>query len=647
MQSNRLLAIVGVLSLIAGALFLPISSQPDLFPGGIRILGILGFFLFWIVSLMCWGNFFSRLFRLSEEQTLFLSLPIGVAWLILVLFLVGQLGGVSYLYRPVWILFLSAGIGLNLLDGKWAPAPRWKRPAGLSWFEFIMLMAILWVPFQYLAVSLLPVSAPDDFMYHLLGPRLWADGGRIHFNPQYPFIYLSWYWETLNLSAQILMGDEQGKGLLEAHIFSRWIHVVVGFVGSLSLVYGLLVHAGWSRSWRLAGLLAVLSGGELLSAAASAKNDWGIVFLMLAGIYSSQALSSGRKNILLTGGFFGLALASKASVAFVLLAYGLFWWRLKRDIRLPVKWAALSFLVLVPLLIRNSLGTSNPFYPFMMQLFPVETISEFTRDYFLQIQAQGFSPLVSIWGKLLTVLLDSMLTPLAVVFLLLASFMKIKGTGNYGWGWVMCLGGSLWFPLLEMPLSFTRWVSLPLLIFPLLSVALLHHCSSHLRLLKDNMKLLMNGLAITLSCLVLWKHSDLRKLHDLASPHSLSQVLLGHPSGAAKAWARLEMPSDSRALVTADNGLYYVSHLNIQALNEVPGLLDSLASVDSDLERVKLLMDSGVSYLLNHHYPNAFWGWFHPEVSLWVQRYPKAVIFKNGPSSVIDLRKLYEELSNF
>lgn len=293
----------------------------------------------------------------------------GIGWLIGTLALVGFPPG-SLVAIPVAVCLL--GIALHL-PKTWSPAGKVNPvPVGLG--AIPALIAVI----HSAAVS--TATDWDTLAYHLAVPKLWLAEGKITY---IPFIHQSNF--PFAIDALFLMGLPFGT-------MAAKIHTALLFVGGMAWVYGLAQRVIGERAAQIA-LLAFGFSPVVLFSSGSGYIDVGHGLFGAIGIwYAGEALLAGNTpSWRLAGLGLGLAMASKysglqtaflvaVSVPFVAL-------RTKQVAAKPLGIAVLVAVVLAsPWMIRNTVNTGNPVYPFFYEQLGARGWDQFRADIYREEQ---------------------------------------------------------------------------------------------------------------------------------------------------------------------------------------------------------------------------------------------------------------------
>ncbi|RZA05683.1 MAG: phospholipid carrier-dependent glycosyltransferase, partial [Proteobacteria bacterium] len=350
------------------------------------------------VGIISWGLLLER--RLGGG--LVAVAPFGLAACIFFAGIIGHLGG---LHLAASLLFPSILLGGFILARKYwcsfLAIRSLKQLCNSSWFAVIFTLAA----FIRLYAGFLPEGHGDPLYYHLLGPRLWVEAGKISVNNDLPSAVLAGAWEYLYVWPQVLWRNGGIQGLIAAQIFSQWLHLVFGWLGCSFVIYKMarLLKAEESTAKFMA--LAALFASSVQWTGGLAKNDLGIAFFALSSIYLMLAWA--RENqlrcaTLASPAFLGgLAVGGKVNALFVMAPFGIIFalsifnggsaGRIKGLGCAKVFLALASGVVLgaIPFFLRNYYLTANPFYPLFGAYFPSEVMSQSWLDFVSMLNPNG------------------------------------------------------------------------------------------------------------------------------------------------------------------------------------------------------------------------------------------------------------------
>ncbi|MCP5096931.1 MAG: hypothetical protein GY943_15385 [Chloroflexi bacterium] len=314
------------------------------------------------------------------ERVLF-GFGLGFGVVGLVVLLVGVMGWLNTAVLTTIAIILSV-IGLPKLVRL---RVGWKRPSRpiAIYLIIVLLLAI--------TLAVLPPTSWDGLFYHLKGPKLYLEAGRIyggvdipHFN--FPSLFQMWF-----LLAMGIRGD----------VAAQLIHILFLF-GLGGMVYAFAreqfgLQDGWTA------VLFLFATPMVPMLATWSYNDLGLAFFSAGSVYAflKWQQNDGKKNLgrrltrinadkniqsassalvrvqdfnhhwlVVSGVFAGLAMSMKyTSVVGPGMLGLLLLWQLRHDWRQAMKLGAVfggtAVLTLAPWLIKNWAFTGNPVYPFL------------------------------------------------------------------------------------------------------------------------------------------------------------------------------------------------------------------------------------------------------------------------------------------
>ena len=295
--------------------------------------------------------------------------------------LLGLALGLAGLFQPVVAygvtialsaIFLPQAVQLFRRLRAWRPANPPPLPAAV----YLSLFALL-----TLLTALLPPTGWDSLFYHLTGPKLYLQSGRIAGGVDIPHLSFPSVMEMLYAWAILLRGD----------IAAKLLHALFGLLLAGLVYLTARRFLGRKAAWPAVLLFASM---PMVSALAGwAYNDLALAYFQLACLYSviryllsPSALRHSPLAIrhspfawlILSGIFAGLAMGLKyTSFVTPLTLTGLIVWYACRDTRRTPKPAIYSLaafalpalLVALPWYVKNWIFTGNPVYPFLFDLF--------------------------------------------------------------------------------------------------------------------------------------------------------------------------------------------------------------------------------------------------------------------------------------
>lgn len=269
----------------------------------------------------------------------------------LVLGLMGIMTRLPLLIALVLLTILTGPQVLCLL--RQLPA---KRPPGPMMIYFIIVLGLV------ISLALLPPTSWDALFYHLKGPKLYLQTGRIHPGIDIPHLNFPSLLEMVFLFSMQIRGDVAAK--LIHLIFALLLAGVVYLVTSRILQ----VRNAWLS------LLFLFGTPIVLTLAAWAYNDLALSYYALASLFAFLRWhkTDDDRWLLFCGLLSGFLMGLKYTSIFIVifLALATFWHR-RHDRPRVVKslfWLiAPATLLVAPWLLKNWLFTGNPVYPFLFE----------------------------------------------------------------------------------------------------------------------------------------------------------------------------------------------------------------------------------------------------------------------------------------
>ena len=686
--------------LLASFLLLPVPLDPDVHFSTCALLGVISTFIAWNMALISVGQFLGNLYlqRTSAQKCpLFLGFALGSAAAVFIVATAGCLGLLGYqksfFYQSLVVSAICFLPSPFEITGFKARFKKWRSLVHQQeYWPFIPIVLTLGsLCVVSFIQALLAHGYSDPVLYHLVGPRLWTDAGKIYFDQSYPYSYHAVYWEYLYVWGSLLLGQPEGLGLIETQIFSQLAHVMIGSVGTgLALHYFLdqtfvQMESGkklpWQKStqqiWILLSITAIYSAEALINLAWHAKNDWGILFWTVAGsatlLIPAHPKSRSTEPFtdplfireITAGLFFALALCTKPTALFAILSFGIFalivvysaapsmkstpgWTKGQNFLSSRAKsiffGQKITVLVLaggffsLPILIRNYLGTSNPFHPYLMSSFPQTPLPNEMKLYLMKFVPHITFDIPYLLSRCQEAFFDTKVS-WGLIALPWALLQHHRYPRLRTWSAILlfCL---VPFIFLRVPNGFLRWAGWGLLLLPMVSIMTLATLTNALPRLWKNWGIL--GVTTMVSFLAYPTYLP-RAIKTLVTAPSADQIIRSkvHLGGAAKAWLRLNIKSGERAFTTGDNQLYYVLHKHVTAVGEDQEFAVAIQEFESTGDFSKLIQQTKMKYLLDSKYwDKGVWNSFAGYIHELVQKYPEVIIFQSPDSIVVDAEKL-------
>lgn len=308
--------------------------------------------------------------------------------------MIGMLCALLGLLHQSWVFWVLIGGGFFWQYKNKEPLEWKKYFENLNWIEILVLTSFGVLFIVRFLGAIEPQAHGDPILYHLVGPRLWVEAGKLTLIPNLPNAILASYWEYLYIWPQVFFYKGiPGSGLIEAQILSQWTHLFWGTGTVFSLLFYFLSPYAEKRLHLWIALFAALCVGSVQWSANLAKNDWGIMSFVLSGMLCIVTLKSKKYKFLqralsiLTGIFWGLAIMGKPNAVFAIGA----------AITLFILFGERKYFILIffgiiigvmPNLLRNWALTKNPFFPMLNSIFPSPWMSLSWQDHLKSYQPQ-------------------------------------------------------------------------------------------------------------------------------------------------------------------------------------------------------------------------------------------------------------------
>ena len=299
-----------------------------------------------LANLLGW-TVFRKLSNFSNAERLTLQIGLGFGIIGLSLLALGLAGAYSPLV--LWLLLLlPLPISLYRLrkDARELPRPSTR---GLTIFVGLALVLIL-------IRALTPPTAWDSLVYHLTGPKLYQEAGRIQHDVDLAYLGFPKAGSMLFLLGLQLAGPQ----------LAQLFHATF-FVMTIALTPGLVRSAAPGRSWLAVAILVAVPSAALL--AGWAYVDWIAAFAGLASYRLIRVSDTERvdRALILAGFFAALALNTKYTAAWLVLGLSLVVLLRGRSLRRWVAFLLSTAAFVAPFLLTNLLLTGNPVYPFFFE----------------------------------------------------------------------------------------------------------------------------------------------------------------------------------------------------------------------------------------------------------------------------------------
>lgn len=298
----------------------------------------------------------------NRVDTLILRIILGFATIIGLTFL----AGIFALLNPVFfIALIIAGNGFLI---RYRGRIEWPGPVGGFSVLTGVLAAFIAVNLFY---SMFPPTFYDSMLYHLAIPSYYVQHGAI-------VPWVENFNSNLPLNGEMLFTFSLLGGTV--HI-AKWISFLSGLL-LISLLFS-WYRQGKLGKYPLVPVLIFYTIPQFGFLTVSAKTDVLGMLFMLAGcrLYFYFKEQSGQKSLLwLSGICWGLAIGTKYIFAFFLVGF-MVSLLFVREIALRQRVAAITILAvcvlicLTPWLVKNTVITGNPVYPYLNRVFKSESWS--------------------------------------------------------------------------------------------------------------------------------------------------------------------------------------------------------------------------------------------------------------------------------
>jgi 4-amino-4-deoxy-L-arabinose transferase-like glycosyltransferase len=328
------------------------------------------------------GSLLIKPFKLNDwtfiERTVF-GLPLGLAAIAYGVFFLGLAGWIKPIHLICWLVIITV-ISFKHSCIYSEEAIFTFRGFKTTWLDFSIIKKVFFsVGVLALLLALFQAFTPpwdyDGLAYHLQGPRLFLEAGRIIPIPENWFTYYPSTWEMLYMLGMGLGSD----------IFARLIHF------STMILFLLATYAFGRRflpnpgGWIAAAIMMGIPILPLWGNAAYTDIAWALFQFLAIALFLVWIKGRNPWLLGLSGVMQGLALGSKylaLSGAGILLLF-VIWFSLKDE----QKWAgwkitiskAMIFgmgalIVALPWYLKNFIWTGNPIFPLYFPQYVIDPI---------------------------------------------------------------------------------------------------------------------------------------------------------------------------------------------------------------------------------------------------------------------------------
>jgi len=317
------------------------------------------------------GSLLIKPFKLDKwtfvERTI-IGLPLGLAAVSYGIFFMGLAGWIKPIHLICWLViitFISFKKSCTYMEEAFQNVWEFKN----TWSDFsVIKKAIFSIGLLALLLALFQAFTPpwdyDGLAYHLQGPRLFLEAGRIIPIPENWFTYYPSTWEMLYMFGMGLGSD----------IFARLIHfstLILFLLATYAFGRRFLPKSG---GWLAAAILLGIPILPLWSNAAYTDIAWALFQFLAIALFLVWFKERNPWLLGLSGVMQGLALGSKylaLSGAGVLLVFVLWyslrdegkWTGWKKAIKNGMIFGLNALIVALPWYLKNSIWTGNPVFP--------------------------------------------------------------------------------------------------------------------------------------------------------------------------------------------------------------------------------------------------------------------------------------------
>lgn len=273
----------------------------------------------------------------------------GIGLLMLLFGLVGLLS-------PTALSLLAIGLTVGALGGlRFMPRGlRWKRPSRPAQLYITITL------FFVITLALLPPTSWDGLFYHLKGPKLYLEAGRIIGGVDIPHLNFPSLFQMNFMLAMGLRGDIAAQLL---HFL--FIPLLAGLVYAMSrqILGG---DGGWTA------VLFLLATPMVLTLGAWSYNDLALAFYSVGALYAYlRWQQSEASSWLLWAGLFagfGMSMKYTSFMTPLFIGVALLWngrHNIGRHLNDIFLFSGTALLTMLPWLLKNLFLTGNPVYPFV------------------------------------------------------------------------------------------------------------------------------------------------------------------------------------------------------------------------------------------------------------------------------------------
>lgn len=563
-----------------------------------------------------------RVLLLASQGAIGFDLAVGAAiWAAVILSSPGPI--------QVGICFsLSVALFIYLFDWSEFTKPS-SRDLGL-----LLLLPIL---LPYGLEASIPQSHPDPLWYHL--PSAFSVE-MPQTESQSIAIYQSAYWENLYRFGGLLFPAHSLQDLVSRQILAQWIHLLIGCVGTLLILWAIFVRLGIEeryKPWLILGLAYAAKSYGLLNSAYVAKNEWGVALWFFAGIYAS--LSAHKRERVIGYLLLGLACSVKNTHFIALLPLLVLQLvRIKSQPLAELRWILVGIgAAILPQMFIRYHATGNPFFPALNFIFNEQALGPTwqtaLRSY---LRFPGDLSAGTVFRKIAELIPPYLpLTVMIVSPVIPAVFRSLNlGTKQL---WIWLLSSSVIFFCVTGDLAEWRVLGVVPILVAAISPLLIAVVLSELKLQWFSKFLLPVFWFATLMSPL----PDIDRFRYLVSPNSNLEIARSIPGTKSSEWLRTKFSSGELAsgkiVILDDTRIYYFLGLDFERAWDHAALDRDLST--SPATAIQTLRRSGAGYLvLTTQVIDRFYNIeVLREIQRWIAQNPAAQVFQSENEIVVRL----------
>ena len=607
----------------------PFWPTPDAHHTWLHSLAAFAIFIFFLAALLGWGAKLSR--RLLGSVSGWSALALGSAFLSLL----GEIQADCHLLGPGFrwmngaVLLLGLGLLVTLRKEFSFKLPHWMVLGPV----YLVLLRVL----QGFRLH----GHGDPLYYHLTGPaEFFYEGGTVA-RASFPQVLQSSSWEDIYLWGFQLMAGPGGSGLALIQCFSQWVHSTIGYGGAAWAIWALLKRLKLDDRLAAIGVMAALSTSGLAWSSHLAKNDWGTAFWILSGMLiclerPKNSLSAFTGAVLVGLGIIGKPVFGVALLGFS-AAFFLEWLKSTKSERsLMRRYGPLfcGFLLGVgPIAFRNWFLTGNPVFPWgnpgwSAALLGPSLVEALQSTSVRPIQTGAF--LVTLLQRLREWVLSS---PFSVL-LLLVPFSAQRAR------WAAAFGASLvLFSALIPPQIEFRYLGPVLLAASGLAIAAGERIGAGFKSWKTPLSLLFGAAWIWALAFSQPPHQVFLQL--LPPRFEPLETQITHQSaGDLKAWVRTHLQKEERVALMGDNEVYYLVPHHYLVSNLSKELDQKLNAVRDEASLLAAFRQEGARFVISGNGLTDQRPMIRDLLTRILDGHPAAIVYQTPGGKVLDLSLL-------